>query len=337
MQFKGLHKNLYRLYAYSRKQETLYVYQEKYISIVKKWEHYKFAGLKDNLIQEIVGCSRATYYRAKKILAQVAKGIIPPSKAPKKRNKSRWGESEKQLVLRIRRENPTYGKEKIQIILKRDHSKQLSISTVGMVLKMLFGKGLVTKSMSAPRARKKRNFCNRHAKSWTYKDYKKMSLGERVQIDHMSVTKNNVGIKHFQAWDRRSKFIHAQAYSHAKSTSAKRFLDELLAKSPFTINSIQVDGGSEFMADFEQACADYQIELIVLPPSKPTYNGGVERGNRIFREEFYESNQLQADSLGAIKNELTKALQKYNHYRPHSALKGLTPMEYINNHNLEAT
>jgi hypothetical protein len=37
------------------------------------------------------------------------------------------------------------------------------------------------------------------------------------------------------------------------------------------------------MAEFEQTCKELDIPLIVLPPSKPTYNGGVERGNRIFR------------------------------------------------------
>lgn len=39
----------------------------------------------------------------------------------------------------------------------------------------------------------------------------------------------------------------------------------------------------KFMAEFEETCGDLEIPLIVLPPSKPTYNGGVERGNRTFR------------------------------------------------------
>ena len=75
-------------------------------------------------------------------------------------------------------------------------------------------------------------------------------MGERVQIDHMTVTKNGITVKHFQAWDRVSKYIHANVYSSAKSTSAKRFLLDLLEKSPFKLLSIQVDGGSEFRADF---------------------------------------------------------------------------------------
>ena len=174
------------------------------------------------------------------------------------------------------------------------------------------------------------------SKSPQGKKYEKIAMGERVQVDHMTVTKNGICVKHFQAWDRPSKFIFAQVFSNAKSRSAKKFLDELIAKAPFKITCIQVDGGSEFMLDFEEACAKYGIELIVLPPAKPTYNGGVERGNRIFREEFYEPVSLSADSLGAIRNELTKAVKKYNEYRPHASLKGATPMEYIQKLELEA-
>ena len=58
------------------------------------------------------------------------------------------------------------------------------------------------------------------------------------------------------------------------------------------------------MAEFEQACSDLDIALFVLPPKKPKYNGGVERSNRIFREEFYARSDLIADSIGAFKTEL---------------------------------
>jgi putative transposase len=94
---------------------------------------------------------------------------------------------------------------------------------------------------------------------------------------------------------------------------------------------LQVDGGSEFMAEFEAACEELSIPLIILPPSRPTYNGGVERGNRTFKEEFYYRGDLLADSIGAMRFELKKPLKKYNTYRPHKSLGGLTPMEYIQN------
>ena len=336
MQFKYLHPSIYKLYGYARKQETLDAYRDKYEKIVTDWERLKTAGTSTQVIAEFVGYSRATYYRAKKILVDLHRGKIPPSKRPKRLNKPLWGKSEKQLVLRIRRENPAYGKHKISVILNRDFDCPISESTVGRILKHLMNKALVTKSASAVRTKRKRNFNKGHAKAWCYKDYKKMKLGERVQIDHMSVRKNGVLVKHFQSWERKSKHIHAHVYSNAKSSSAKRFLKELLEVAPYPILSIQVDGGSEFMAEFEDFCAQKSIELIVLPPAKPTYNGGVERGNRTFREEFYNSNRLQADSVGAIQNELAAAVKKYNTYRPHFALDGLTPIAYINSINLEA-
>jgi len=332
MQIKYLHKSFYKLYGYARKQETLDLYRKKYKDIVVRWEALKEAGTDTEKIPEFVGYSRATYYRAKRILSNLNKGITPPSKAPRTRNKHRWGESEKQWVFQIRRNNPTYGKFKIKVILQRDHGLKISESTVGRILIHLKAKGLITKSLSAIRTRKKRNFNKSHAIRWSYKDYNKITLGERIQVDHMTVTKNGISLKHFQSWDRKSKFIHAQLYGDATSHSAKKFLLELLDNLPFPIISIQVDGGSEFMGEFEAACLDLGIELIVLPPASPDKNGGVERGNRIFREEFFARPTL-SDSLGAFRIDLKGALKKYNNYRPHGALDGLTPMSYITIHN----
>jgi hypothetical protein len=35
---------------------------------------------------------------------------------------------------------------------------------------------------------------------------------------------------------------------------------------PYKIRSIQVDGGSEFMMEFEETCRELDIPLVVLPP-----------------------------------------------------------------------
>lgn len=331
MQIKRLHKSVYKLYAYARTQESLEALREKHRTRVTSWEELKAEGLSDEACARISCVSRASYYRSRAALEDLKKGKVLPSKARKRQNKPHWGEAEKQLVLRIRRENPTYGKEKIAIILARDHNTKLSASTVGRILSVLKRKGLVTASPSCVRVKRKRNFSSRHARAWTYKEYKDMELGERVQIDHMTVTKNGITLKHFQAWERKSKYIHANVYSHAKSSAAAKFLRELVAKVPYKIKSIQVDGGSEFMAEFEKTCAELGIPLLVLPPSRPKYNGGVERGNRTFREEFYLRHDLLADSIGDMRFHLAKAVEKYNSYRPHKKLDGLTPNAYILN------
>jgi putative transposase len=327
MQIIGLHKNIYKLSSYALSQEKLEIHRKKYEKQVRHWKKLKSEGVSDSTCEEIIGISRATYYRYKNRLAELEKGILPPSKKPKTLRKPHWGESEKQLVLRLRRENPTYGKAKIAVILKRDHELTLSESTVGRILKCLMNKGLIQKSLSAPRQKRRRRFKG-HAQPWEY-GMKITKPGQMIQIDHMTVSKNGFSAKHFQAWDPTSKFIHAGLYSNAKSRTAKKFLKELIQKAPFKIESIQVDGGSEFMKDFEEACAELGILLFVLPPKRPQYNGGVERGNRIFREEFYSRKDLFPNSVHGLRSHLSKSLEKYNSYRPHFSLKGLTPLQYI--------
>lgn len=327
MQIIGLHKNIYKLSSYSLSQEKLEFQRQKYEKPVKQWEKLKLEGVSDQTCQDILTLSRARYYRYRTHLLELQKGILPPSKKPKNIRKPQWGESEMQLVLRLRRENPTYGKAKITIILKRDHDLHLSESTIGRILKHLMNKGLIQRSLSASHKKRKRSFKG-HAQKWMY-GMKALKPGQMVQIDHMTVSKNNICAKHFQAWDPKTKFIHAGLYSNAKSKSAKKFLEDLIQKAPFLIESVQVDGGSEFMKDFEQACAEMNIALFVLPPQRPQYNGGVERGNRIFREEFYARKNIFAESLDDLRNDLHESLHKYNSYRPHFSLEGLTPMQYI--------
>ena len=322
MQIKGLHKNIYKLSSYTLSQEKLETQRKKYEKPVKTWKKLKAEGVSDLVCQEIIGISRSTYYRYKTHLSNLAKGIFPPSQKPRTPRKPQWRESEMQLVLCIRRENPTYGKAKMAVILKRDHETEISESTVGRILKHLMDKGLIQKSLSAPHKKRRRRFKG-HAQPWTY-GMKGKKPGQMVQVDHMTISKNAFSAKHFQAWDPTSKFIHAGLYTNAKSQTARKFLEDLVLKAPFTIESIQVDGGSEFMKDFEEVCAELGILLFVLPPKRPQWNGGVERGNRIFREEFYARKDIPFESVYSLRSYLSKALDKYNSYRPHFNLKGLT-------------
>ena len=183
------------------------------------------------------------------------------------------------------------------------------------MLQKLKIEGKISKSISCPNNKRKRKFKS-HAKRWQY-GMKATFMGELVQIDHMSVTKHNVSMKDFKAWDPITKMVVADVTSNATSSAAAKCLHKVIEEMPFKAKSIQVDGGSEFMKDFEKECKKLDIELFVLSPSRPQYNGGVERANRTFREEFYGRKDIQAESIGAFKNQLKKAVDKYNNYRPH--------------------
>jgi putative transposase len=97
-------------------------------------------------------------------------------------------------------------------------------------------------------------------------------------------------LKQFTARDVISEWDVIEARSRATAKTAKEFIDTLQKRMPFRIKAIQVDGGSEFYAEFEYVCKAKGIRLFVLPPKSPKLNGSVERANRTHTEEFYEVN-----------------------------------------------
>ena len=126
----------------------------------------------------------------------------------------------------------------------------------------------------------------------------------------------------------------AEAYRSAGSINARRFLEKLINALPFKIKSIQVDGGSQFMKEFENACETLGIALYVIPPRTPELNGNVERANRTLRYQFYQFYQ-DALEIGRLRKELKDYLKIYNHFRPHQALNQSTPMAYYQQNYLE--
>ena len=109
---------------------------------------------------------------------------------------------------------------------------------------------------------------------------------------------------------------------------AEAALEALCERMPFGVRALQVDGGSEFMAGFEEACHGRGIELFTLPPRSPKLNGSVERANRTHAEEFYECSNAEP-TVAALGAELLVWETTYNTVRPHQALGYLTPAEFL--------
>jgi len=81
------------------------------------------------------------------------------------------------------------------------------------------------------------------------------------------------------------------------------------------------------MAEFEETCQRLGIRLFVLPPQRPKLNGHVERMQRTFRDEFYT--RPLPSRIPELQRELNAYLDHYNRERPHRALGGLAPLEYL--------
>jgi transposase InsO family protein len=227
----------------------------------------------------------------------------------------------------MRQQRPRWGKEKIAKLLNEE-SWKVSISMVGRILKRLRDRGVLREPIwnmvSVKRRQRQRPYATRKPK-----EYQAKEPGDIVQLDTMDVRPlPGVIIKHFTARDVVSRWDVLEAHTRASSAAATGFIHTMLSRMPFPIRAIQVDGGSEFMAEFEEECQRLGIKLFVLPPRSPKLNGHVERAHRTHTEEFYEV----TDSSFEIA-ELNRALldweKVYNTIRPHQSLGYMTPQGFL--------
>jgi transposase len=282
------------------------------------------------LVFEAMRISRSTYYRWKKRYKEMGlSGLEPQSRRPEQLRFPEWDDSLVTKVLKIRTLFPLFGKDKITVLLKREYDTVASQSTVGRIIAKLVEQnkvqpvGFYTGKYN-PKSRSFNGHAQRIPRGW-----KARKPGELVQVDHMSVGIDNSGkwVKHFEAVCPTTRYSVGKAYRKASSNNAAGFLDYVQKELPFPLFSIQVDGGSEFMGEFEAACKARKIPLYALPPRSPEMNGKVERINSTVKSEFYKL-YVHKNSLEAINAHLYDYKAFYNTFRPHSGLQGLTPMEY---------
>jgi transposase InsO family protein len=319
-----------RLYYKSETDETSYgaeVWER--IEKLRYFAQLKAEGCSHETALKVLGLSKSRYYRWKKTYQkQGLAGLEKQSKRPDRVRTPSWSNELALLVLKLRKNNPMWGKAKIHAVLKRDYQIKSSESTIGRIISKYIKQGKIQPvDFYFKRKFKRARSFNNHAQRWQ-RGMKAKIPGELLQIDHMSLSPmSDVSIKHFKAVCPVTKITTEQAYGSATSVVATQFLDHVIQTLPFPVHSIQVDGGSEFMGEFEEKCKSLGIPLYVLPPRSPEYNGNVERGNSTVKYEFY-AHYLGSFKLPLLRFNLQKYVQSYNSYRPHQALQNLTPLQY---------
>lgn len=270
------------------------------------------------------GIARSTYYRWKhRYVPQRPATLENRSSRPHAPRRPTWTTQEVLAVRDLRARFPRMGKVKLAILL---HAQDihLSVSMVGRILTYL----RATSQLIEPIARLPWKTHTRYPRPYAIrkpKDYPVEQPGDLLQIDTMDHCPHPGMIrKHFTAVDLVSRISRAAIRTAASATTARDFLDQLQQQFPVPIKAIQVDGGSEFMAEFETACRERGIRLFVLPPRSPKLNGCVERTNRTYRQEFYQCYDGPLD-LPSLQTALAAFQHTYNHVRPHQALGYRTP------------
>jgi transposase InsO family protein len=231
-------------------------------------------------------------------------------------------------IQQLREQYPRWGKEKLAVLLRREGIK-ISGSTVGRVMRRLRARGVLVEPENVRQAKlaRKRRRKPRYAVRKP-KDYRVEAPGDLVQVDTLQVRLCPDEVRfQFSARDMVVRYDGLRAYKRQTSTAGADFLHYLRKKFPFPIKPIQIDGGSEFRDQFEEACRRRDILLFELPPNSPKLNGRVERANRTHREEFYEVYDVDLN-LEGNNRQLEQWAYTYNHIRPHQVLDYLTPYEY---------
>jgi transposase InsO family protein len=301
--------------------------QERF-RMLSAWQALRRRGLTSSEASLTLEVSRATLYRwSLRVRQEGLRGLENRSRRPIRCRRRSWGAALVARVQQLRETYPGWGKDPLTTLLGRE-GRTPSMSTVGRILGYLKQRGYLREP---PRhgSRHRKHYVPRPFAIRKPHDYPVIAPGDLVQVDTMDVRPMpGLTLKHFTACDTISRWNELEVHSQSTSTTAANFLEGVLHRMPFPIKAIQVDGGSEFRAVFEQACQRRGVQLFVLPPYSPKLNGRVERAHRTHLEGFYD--HYQGDlGLGPLNHALSRWQKTYNTVRPHRALDRRTPADYI--------
>jgi transposase InsO family protein len=302
-----------------------------------RWMDFYFShGQNARLTCRYFGISPQTFYRwRRRYDPNRLESLEDRSRRPRRLRRPTAAPELVEAVLELREANPRWGKDKLAPLL-REAGWEVSNSMVGRIMRRLREQGQL---VEAPRGRLP---VRRHSYPRPYairkpKGYQVTRPGDLIQVDTLDLRPlPGVVLKHFTARDVVSRWDVLDVATRATAATASRYLDALEARMPFPVRAIQVDGGSEFQAEFEAECQKRGILLFVLPPRSPKLNGCVERAHRTHREEFYEVADLDW-TVAEVRPRLLTWEQVYNTVRPHQALGYKTPWQVVCEHRQRQT
>jgi transposase InsO family protein len=162
--------------------------------------------------------------------------------------------------------------------------------------------------------------------------YEKQVPGHHVQVDVKFLTlkrKRGGSVRRYQytAIDDATRVRALKIYKRHTQKSAIDFIDYVVEKFPFRIQTIRTDRGHEFQALFHWHVADKGMEHVYIKARTPQLNGKVERSHRTDKDEFYQLLTYKGDV--DLEKKLAVWERFYNNDRPHGAHKGKTPYEVL--------
>ena len=125
------------------------------------------------------------------------------------------------------------------------------------------------------------------------KRYGKQVPGHHVQVDVKFLQFKKAegrAVKRYQftAIDDATRIRALKIYEGHNQENAIDFIDHVISRLPFRIDTIRTDRGHEFQAKFHRHVEDLGMCHIYIRPRSPNLNGKVERSHSTGELEFYQ-------------------------------------------------
>ena len=270
------------------------------------------------------GISRKTFHKwAKRYRKYYLPSLEDASHRPKRFRRSKIPRETIVLVKQLRTKYPYYSKYKLAVILKRDHTVDLSPSTVGRIIKKynLFFKPKYP-------AKKKRYAARRAIeRKHLPADYGITQPGDLIESDTKHLPFLGKKRYAFVAIDCVGKGATIKIASSPSSLQNAEIIPQAKKTFPFPIRAWENDNGPENLKDFHAALEDSNIPHYFAYPYCPDDKPFVERIIGTLEREFIQ----QGNMVSSIENQqrrIDRWLDEYHNFRPHQSLGYLTPNEY---------
>jgi len=287
--------------------------------------HYYKYGLKPTM--DAFGVKKSTLYDWKNLLEK-NKGrlvsLVPVSTRP---GHTRKMQVDWRLVEFIRQMRVEYGNVGSGIIkpLLDEYAAKMEIDSVSRstIEKVIRRRGFTFERRVHYRRKTK---YSRHR----IKRSPKVKKPGYIQIDCITLYVNQERHYFISVIDVFTKFALVSRVESLSSKQAREVFKQFQRQYSYPIHTVQTDNGSEFLKFFHQYLEDQQIKHIFIYPRLCKVNGVVERFNRTVQEEFIKRNDEIYYDLDAFQAKLNHYLNWYNYKRPHSSLKYMSPIQFIN-------